>query len=217
MMPVLQSKSIYIKLTFTTLLLFILQMNNYKTAKEAAGIFSQNVQQPIFLSADRHPVRKMMTGHSKKREMILLNHAQVEGIILVTKNQLRVVRIPFKTFDVDLDPDMETPVIAGTIGVSCTSNAPCQLDLEDITSNFSLVEKRLVSEADVPVGSDLPDEIIAALASSATGLQPDEKPFAVASYPKVLPKLVGIEVLEGNIFSDDVQQEMTDYDEAAEH
>ena len=54
----------------------------------------------------------MMTGQSKKQEMILLNHAQVERIILVTKNQLRVVLIPVKMFDVDLDPTMETPLIA---------------------------------------------------------------------------------------------------------
>ena len=76
-------------------------MNNYQIAKEAAGIFTRNVQQPHFSSADNHPVCKMITGNSAKQEMVTLNHAQVEGIILVTKNQIRVIQIPFKTFDLD--------------------------------------------------------------------------------------------------------------------
>ena len=148
-------------------------MNNYQIAKEAAGIFTRNVQQPQFLSADNHPVRKMITGNGAKREMVTLNHAQVEGIILVTKNQLRVIQIPFKTFDLDADPDMESPLVAGTIGASCANNAPCQISVDELFSNFSLIEKAEVGEYIIPIGKDLPNEVIAALASPGAGIAPE--------------------------------------------
>ena len=110
--------------------------------------------------------------------------------MLVTKNQLRVVQIPFKTFDADADPDMEFPVVPGTIGASCANNAPCKFPLKELFTNFSLVEFIKVEDTGIPVGKELTNEVIAALASPSSGINPEEKPFVVASYPKVLPKLV---------------------------
>ena len=128
--------------------------------------------------------------------MVTLNHAQVNGIILVTKNQLRVIQILFKTFDLDSDPDMDSLLVAGTIGASCANNAPCQISVDEIFLNFSLIKKTEVGDSDIPIGKYLPDKVIAVLASSVAGIDPEEKPFVVASYPKVLSKLVGVEILE---------------------
>ena len=66
-MPALQFISLYTMLTLLNLLLFIMQMNNYKTTKEVAGLFLKNLQQPEFLSADRHPVQKFLAGNRNKR------------------------------------------------------------------------------------------------------------------------------------------------------
>ena len=98
-------------------------MNNYQISKEAAGLFSKNAQQPHFGDAASNPIRKMMLGNANKCETIAFNHGQVEAHMVVTgAKELRVVQIPFKTFNVESDPDMEDPLVAGTIGASCANN-----------------------------------------------------------------------------------------------
>ena len=68
--------------------------------------------------------------------------------------------------------------------------------------NFLLIKKAEFGYSDIHVVKDLPGELIAALASPVAVIIPEVKTFVVASYPKILPKLVGVEILEGNIFSE---------------
>ena len=100
-----------------------------------------------------------------------------------------MIQIPFKTFELDSDPDMESPLVAGTIGASCVNNVPCQISVDKIFLNFLLIKKAEVGDSNIPVVKYLPDEVILALASPVAGIIPEEKPFVVSSYPKFFPKL----------------------------
>ena len=191
------------------------QMNNYNAAKDSAGIFTQNKQTPHYLLQAAHPVHKMILGHATKNEMIALSHTQVEAHIVVSHNQLRVIQIPFRAFDVDNNVDMDHLVVAGTIGLHCSATSPCSYGVDQFTTYFSLIKKPAVATLGIPIGKEMTDELIASLSSTYSGLIPEEKPFVLAAYPRILPKLVGVEITKGSISSNDVLQSMLDYDEAA--
>ena len=191
-------------------------MNNYQVSKTAAGFFSLNRQQPHYADPAASPLRKMLARNKDKTETITLSHGQVKSHILVTPaNDLRVVHIPFKTFDGEQDPDMDHPVVAGTIGNSCVANAPCYYTAANLSALFCLIKKADVTELGVQVGTHLTEPLVARNASSASGLIPEEAPFAVACYPLVLPKLIRVDIQEGYIFNEDVLESMKSYDEAA--
>ena len=150
-------------------------MNNYTAAKDSAGFFAQNRQTPHFLLQTAHPVRKMLLGHATKNEMIALSHTQMEAHIVVSHRQLRVIQIPFRTFDIDNDVDMDHPVVAGTIGLHCSATSPCSYGLNQLTTYFSLIEKPAVASLGIPVGTELTDVLIASLATTDSGLLPEDK------------------------------------------
>jgi hypothetical protein len=105
--------------------------------------------------------------------------------------------------------------MVGTIGPSCANNCPCTYPYAAISSYFAIIEKANVADAGILTGKHLSTLLIASLASTASGINPEEGPFVVAGYPLVLPKLVGHNITEGSIFSKDVLASMLDYDPVA--
>ena len=63
-----------------------------------------------------------------------------------------MIHISFKTFDLDPDPDMESLLVTGTIGASCSKNAPYQIRVGKLFLTFSLIEKAKLGDLEIPVG-----------------------------------------------------------------
>ena len=69
-------------------------MNYSLQAKEAAGIFPKNANEPHYLVPSSHPVRRVMTAPSMVREMVYTSHPQVEALLIVVDAHLKVIYLP---------------------------------------------------------------------------------------------------------------------------
>ena len=110
---------------------------------------------------------------------------------------------------------MDHPLVAGTIDVHCASNSPCVYPHSAISYYFTLIKKSEVADLGISVEKELTTPLIASLASTASGIVPEEAPFLVACYLCVLPKLLGVNIHEGSIFNAEFMAAMLDYDPVA--
>ena len=65
------------------------------------------------------------------------------------------------------------------------------------------------------MGQDLSEAVLDNIVTTRNGIDPTEAPLVFASFPKIIPKLVGVEIVEGCIFDPDVSDSVAAYDAGA--
>ena len=71
------------------------------------------------------------------------------------------------------------------------------MSFDELFENISVIRSSGISSLGVTVGQDLSDAVLANIVTTSNGIDPSEAPLVVASFPKIIPKLVGVEIVEG--------------------
>ena len=135
----------------------------------------------------------------------------MEALLIVSEKTLRVLNITYNMFNFENNPDIILPVITGAIGTSFSESMLCSIVLEELFTNFSVIQTVSDVQDDISKVPETTEEDIQMISTDNFRLNSEDGPFSVVSYPRILPKLVGVNVVEGHMNSSEVIDSLNDH------
>jgi len=184
----------------------------------AAGTFVSEPDTHVFDQPSAHPIIKMLDGDEDVRKTQLLFSTLVDGVILVSNFKVFVLHLKRIAYDTTVDPNEQDPLLIGFIGQHCASATPVSIDLAAALADFLLCHSPQNADApyfqtgtafDSAFFTDHSEPHEKAIARPITG------PVHCYRVPLVLPKLAGVNIVEGALNNSSVIDSLESYHPAA--
>ena len=173
---------------------------------------------PVFIDPMEHPIYKILSANFKARKNIYLFSPQVESILLIHNGRVMTCNVPHMGFDSETDKNFSKPLLVGALGSECSKTLPCIFRLNEVLSDCLLLGPEFAGSEKFPSGTTFPSNCFTDDAAPApnTILRPKAGDLKIFQFPKCIPKLLGVPVIEGSLYSAEVLQSLADYHPLAE-
>ena len=179
----------------------------------SGSFVDEGVEPHDYGDSPTHPVLRVLRASAEERKNLYIFSPQVESIIMINNGRVVTANVPQIGYDESVDPTFTKPLVVCAMGSQCQTTTPVTFSVRDLQTDLLYIGSDFAGLEAFISGDELPTAAFTDSRSPLEGAvtRPAEGLIRAFRFPKCLPKALGIPIIEGSIFSDEVIQSLEDY------